>query len=138
VDVVSVRAAIYTLLTGDDTLTDLLASTGAVYHEHAPVEAARPLVIFNRQSGTRIYTFGGEAIRPEMWLVKAVTNSQSASSAEAIDARLEALLNDAALSISGSTLLHLRRDSDVQYAEQDGHDTYQHVGGLYRLIHQHD
>jgi hypothetical protein len=134
---VSVRAAIYTLLTADDTLTDLLSSSSAVYHEQAPKEAAFPLVIFNRQSGTRIYTFGGEAIRPEVWLVKAVTQSESASTAEAIDARLETLLDDAALSVTGSTLLYLRRDSDVSYPERDGQDFYRHVGGLYRLIYQH-
>jgi hypothetical protein len=135
---VSVRAAIYTLLTADDTLTDLLSSATAVYHEEAPKEAAYPLVIFNRQSGQRVRAFAGEPMRPEVWLVKAVTQSESASTAEAIDARLETLLDDAALSITGSTLLHLRRESDVAYPERDGQDFYRHVGGLYRLVHQHD
>jgi hypothetical protein len=135
---VSVRDAIYGLLTADDTLTDLLSSATAVYHQEAPTEADWPLVIFNRQTGQRDRAFAGEPMRPEVWLVKAVTRAHSASTAEAIDARLEALLDGAGLSITGSTLLYLRRTSDVQYPEQDGQDTYQHVGGLYRLVHQHD
>jgi hypothetical protein len=135
---VSVRAAIYGLLSADATLGALLASTTAVYDEEAPAEAAYPMVIFNRQSGQRDWTFAGEPMRPEMWLVKAVTHARSASTAEAIDARLETLLNDAGLSITGSTLLYLRRESDVKYSERDGQDTYKHVGGLYRLVHQND
>ena len=134
----SVRDAIYAQLTGDATLTGLLATAASVYHEEAPAEAAFPLVIFQRQFGTRDWTFAGEPMRPEVWLVKAVDRSPSADVAEQIDARAQTLLNDAALSVTGSTLLYLRRQTDVSYAERDGHETYRHVGGTYRLIHQHD
>jgi hypothetical protein len=135
---VSVRDAIYGLLTGDATLTGLLADATSVYHENAPAEATFPYVVFHRQVGLRDWTFGGEPMRPEVWLVKAVDRGQSAEDAEAIDARCETLLNDAALNITGSTLLYLRRDQDVSFPEVDGQDTYKHVGGLYRLTHQHD
>jgi hypothetical protein len=40
----------------------------------------------------------------------------------------------ASLSISGSTLLYLRRQSDVEYPEVDNGVRYSHAGALYRLV----
>ena len=36
--------------------------------------------------------------------------------------------------LSGGTLVYLRRQSDVEFAEVDGGKTFHHVGSIYRVI----
>lgn len=135
-----VRRAIYGKLAGDTTLNGLLATppTGwskSIYYQVAPQSAPFPFVVFNKQSGTPAEAFGDpSAYENDVWLVKAVDRDSSADDAEAAAARIAALLNDAALSISGATLLYLRRQSDVDYAEESDGVVYRHAGSLYRLI----
>ena len=127
-------------LAGDTTLTNLLGTpaTGyskAIYHQQAPASAQFPLIIFSKSSGVPTEAFGTpSALETDVWLVKAVDKDTSADDAEAIAARVKALLNDATLSISGSTLLYLRRQGDVEYSEVEEGVTYAHCGALYRLV----
>jgi len=121
----------------------------SIYYAIAPAAAAFPYVIFNKQSGVPTWSFaasrhptGSEpaaepAFETDVWLIKGVDHPNGTDSdvAEAIQARLTALLDDAALSIAGETLLYLRVDSPVQYAEPDGGEVYQHAGAMYRVIH---
>lgn len=138
----AIRRALYGKLAGDTTLNNLLASPAsgyskAIYHQEAPQGAAFPFVIFNKQAGTPTEAFQApSALETDIWLVKGVDRSASADTAEAIQARLQALLNDASLSISGATLLYLRRQSDVQYPEVTGGVRYEHAGSLFRLMFQ--
>lgn len=135
-----VRRAIYGKLAGDTTLNNLLGTpaTGhskSIYHSEVPQGAAFPFVIFNKSTGNPTEAFGvPSALENDVWLVKGVDRSTSADTAEAIQARIQTLLNDASLSISGSTLLYLRRQSDVEYPEVTNGVTYRHAGALYRLV----
>lgn len=137
----AIRRAIYGKLSGDTTLNNLLGSPApgyskSIYHQEAPENATFPLVILNKQSGTPTEAFADpSAYESDVWLVKAIDRNTSADTAESIQARLSVLLNDATLSISGSTLLYLRRQSDVEYLEVDQGVRYTHAGGLYRLIY---
>lgn len=134
------RRAIYGKLAGDSTLNGLLASPPAgwsksIYYNQAPDGAPFPFVIFSRQSGIATYTnVTKPAFELDIWLVKGVDRSATADTAEAISARIDALLTDASLSISGSTLLYLRRQSDVDYPEVTDNIRYVHSGSLYRLV----
>ena len=134
-----VRRALYGKLAGDTTLNNLLASppqgwSKSIYYQVAPEGAQFPFVVFNRQDGRPTEAFGDpSALENDVWLVKAVDRATSADTAEAIAARVAALLNDASLSVSGATLLYLRRQSDVDYAEVDKGVAYRHAGSLYRL-----
>jgi hypothetical protein len=127
-------------MAGDTTLNALLASppsgwSKSIYHQQAPAGAQFPFVVFQKQAGTPTEAFGDpDALDTDVWMVKAVDRSTSADGAEAIQARLQALLNDATLSISGATLLYLRRQSDVEYPEVSDGVTYNHAGALYRLV----
>jgi hypothetical protein len=95
-----------------------------------------PFVVMSKTSGVPTDTMGDpEALKDDIWLVKAVDHNTTADPAEAADARVQALLNDASLSISGVNHLFLRRQSDVEYEEDTAGERYQHVGGLYRLVH---
>lgn len=138
----AVRRALYGKLAGDGTLTGLLAAPVAgyaqsIYYQQAPQGARFPYVIFSKQSGLPRETFGlPSAFETDVWLVKGVDQSESADTAEAIQARLAALLNDANLSISGRQTMYLRRESDVDYDEVDDGEQYRHSGSLFRLMHQ--
>ena len=134
------RRAIYGKLAGDTTLNNLLGTppTGyskSIFYQEAPSGAQFPLVILNKQAGVPTETFGvPAALDTDTWLVKGVDRSTSADVAESIQARIAALLNDAALSISGATTLYLRRQSDQEYVEVTDGVRYQHAGSLYRFV----
>lgn len=135
-----VRRALYGKMAGDTTLTNLLGSAApgyskAIYHQQAPATASFPCVVFSKSSGVPIEAFGDpSAFENDIWQIKAIDRNTTADGAEAISARLQTLLNDATLSISGGTLVYLRRQSDVEYPEVADGVTYQHVGSLYRLV----
>lgn len=137
----AVRRAVYGKLAGDTTLNNLLGAppTGyskAIFHHAAPPDASYPFVLFNKQSGTPTEALGDpSALETDTWLVKAVDRNTSADPAEAVAARVQTLLNDGALSISGATHLYLRRQADVEYEEETDGVRYQHVGAVYRLIY---
>ena len=135
-----VRRALYGALAGDTTLNDLLAAPAngfakSIYYQQAPQSATCPYVVFSRSSGTPTDTFGTPgAIESDVWLVKAIDQAGSADVAESIRARVQTLLNDATLSISGATLCYLRRQSDVDYPETVDGVRYQHAGSLFRVV----
>lgn len=134
------RRAIYGKLAGDSTLNALLGApaTGyskAIYDGNAPQGASFAYVILNRQDGRPTYAFTTvPAYEQDIWLVKAIDRGPTADNAEAIAARLNALLTDGVLSISGATQLYLRRESDVDYQEVENAVKVHHVGSLYRLL----
>lgn len=136
----AVRRALYGKLAGDTTLNNLLAAPPAgynksIYHQQAPQAAQFPFVIFNKSSGTPTEAMNDpSALESDIWLVKGVDKNSSADTAEAIQARIQVLLNDATLTISGATHLYLRRQSDVEYSEVTDGVQYKHAGGLYRLV----
>lgn len=138
----AVRRALYGKLSGDTTLNSLLATPPAgraksIYHAYAPDNAAFPFIILSKQSGVPTEAFQApSAFETDVWLVKAVDRSDSADTAEAAAERVKVLLNDAALSISGASLMYLRRQSDVEYEETEDGVRYIHVGSLFRLVFQ--
>ena len=144
----AIRRAIYGKLAGDSTLNALLATPPAgrsksIYHQQAPDDAEYPFVIFNKQAGTPEYAIGARAFDNELWQVKGVVTTETPSTSsvddvvDAIASRLNALLTDGTISISGATQLLLRRESDVEYSEQpSGQPRILHAGALYRLMYQ--
>lgn len=141
-----VRRGIYGRLSGDSTLSNLLGTaapgyTKAIYHDPAPEGAQFPFVLISKSSGVPTESFGkapsgGIAYETDVWLVKAVDHSSSADTADSIAARVQYLLNDAALSIAGGvSTMYLRRQSDVEYSEVVDGETYRHAGSLFRLVY---
>jgi len=136
-----VRRAVYGKLAGDTTLNNLLGAppsgySKSIFHNTAPPGARYPYVLFNKQSGVPTEAFQDpSAFESDVWLVKAVGHDSTADPAEAAADRVKTLLNDATLSISGGTLMYLRRQSDVEFEEVTDGERYQHVGSLYRLIY---
>lgn len=124
------RRAIYERLNSDATLDTL---TTGIHHAVAPQTAALPVVVFNRQAGTPTWQFAGAHIQSDVWQVKAVDKAPSASRAEDIAARIDALLTDAPLEVDDRIVLAIYRESDVEFTETSDGQTYHHIGALYRV-----
>jgi len=136
----SVRRALYGKLAGDTTLTTLLGTPApgysqSIYYQLAPQEAGFPFIVFQKQSGTPVLTFkqGHAALDSDLWLVKGVDRSTTADAAEAISDRIDTLLADAVLSISGAVNPYLQRESDIDYSELNEGTEFKHSGALFRL-----
>ena len=67
-------------------------------------------------------------------MIKAIDRSPWPKSAGDIDTQIDSVMQDASLSITGHTLIECRRESDIYLVEDLDGVTYQHVGGLYRII----
>lgn len=142
---VAVRRALYGKLSGDTTLNGLLGAapsgySKSIYYEVAPEGADFPFVVFSKQASTPSYALASRVLDEDVWLIKGVGRSEAShADADAVDAiasRLDALLTDGTISISGRIQLYLRRESDVDYAEVEDGVIYQHAGSLYRLMYQ--
>lgn len=141
---VAVRRALYGKMSGDATLTGMLGTppsgySKAIYYQAAPKGAGFPYIVFNKQASTPRYAIGARAYDNEVWLIKAVIRSSgpggdSPDDADNIASRLDVLLTDGTISISGATQLYLRRESDVDYAETADGALYRHAGANFRLI----
>lgn len=101
----------------------------------APQSASFAYVTFSKSSGTPAYALAARTMDNDMWLVKGVDRSDTADPVDNIASRLDALLTDGSLSISGRTHLYLRRESDVDYSEEVDGVVYRHAGSLFRLIY---
>lgn len=132
----AVTAALYSKLSSDGTLTGMLAGTTAVYQGVAPAGAATPFVVFDTQAAVDTYVLGGRATEDYLFLVKAITKGRSAARAGTIADRVDAVLTDGTLSVSGQNHLYLRREGQIRYEEIDQGDTYWHVGGQFRIVVQ--
>lgn len=143
---VAVRRALYGKMAADVTLVALLGPppsgfSKGIYYQAAPDGAEPPYIIFNKQSGTPRYAIGERLYDNEIWLIKAIDRDDtpgkaSADTADAIASRLDVLLTDGTISISGATQLYLRRESDVEYPETVDGVTYHHAGANFRLIYE--
>ena len=172
---VALRRAIYGKLAGDSVLTALLSTSKPpgrnknIFHSFAPDGGGTPYVIFSKSAGTPVYTMeprhpatwgtatvvSQAAYDNELWLVKGVahdgpeiTAEDPMNAADTIAARVDWLLTNGTLDISGASsppagtatvfsndALFLRRESDVEYAETSDGEVYYHSGALYRLIY---
>jgi hypothetical protein len=126
-----IRTALYGLLSADDTLKALAA--GGIHHQRAPEGTTGAYCIFHKQSGAEVWSMA-DAFKNQLWLVKGVCRGGDAEEAEAIDERCTELLNDGLISIESHATMYLRRESDVDYPQDDDGETIFHVGALYRLM----
>lgn len=110
--------------------------TAAIYARQAPQDLSPenyPIIIIAKASGLERWSFKGFSMKNQVWRVIAVSHGASGK-AEDIDERCEALLNDAALSITSFANLYIRRMSDVDYRQDADGEAYYYVGGEYRLV----
>lgn len=107
-----------------------LGVTG-VHEQVAARAATEPYVVFNQQSGDDRYAFKARSWRELVYQVKAVDKGGSGKRAGEIASRVDVLLTDQPLTITGFTHMLTRRMSDVDYPEDIGGEMYRHSGGLF-------
>lgn len=131
----AVRTALYTKLNVASVTGYLGAGSASIVHSIASPQsgATYPLVVYSKQAGTPVATMGEQAFKHHIWLVKGVVRDTSSSVAEDIDKAVNDLLDYGTLSVTGGTVLHMVRESDVDYVETEGDQLYRHHGGLYRI-----
>ena len=136
----ALSSAIWTQLKGGTALLALLGggtAGTAIYEDHAPSTAVYPYVIFNQQAGTWQQTDGEHTRFADfVYQVKGVSSNAYPKEASAIDAQIDARLHNATLSVTGYGLMQCARESDIQYSELSGNQTFQNVGALYRITLQ--
>ena len=117
------------------TVTGSLRYLGATaaYNAIAPQTATLPYVVFSQASGIGEWTFEERAWKTTTYLVKAVGQGHSAAAPSAMSDRLDTLLNDKPLTLTGWTCQRIRREQDIQYAEVESGIIYHHIGGIYRI-----
>lgn len=133
----AIRQAIYEKLNVAGVTTLLGSGSASLVHGLAPPTATYPLLVYNKQSGTPSKAFGNTVFDSHLWLIKGVTKNKdrpASSAAEDISKAVNDLLDFGTLTITGGTLLHLTRESDVDYIETDGDQVYSHRGALYRVV----
>ena len=129
-----VEAAIRNALVSDSILGAMLGGTASVYRARADDGANTPYVVFSKQANTKTFTMAAKAWDEPLYLVKAVDERHSGARAGTIAARIETVLTDAALSVSGRSTLYCRPETDVDYPEVDQGRVTWHRGQTYRLF----
>lgn len=130
----AIRRGLYSALTGASSITDLVGQR--VFHQKAPKDTQLPFIVFFKQSGTPTYAFGATAFDTQSWVVKAVDRDESSDRAEDIAAAVDALLTNGSLTLQSGSLMDLRRQSDIDYLEDDEGVQYRHHGASYRVVAQ--
>lgn len=130
-----VDAAIYSTLTSDSTLTGI--ATGGVWRMVAPENTVGVYVVFQLIGAQNdMHTFQTDSrVVSLRYQIKAIERGYSASTARSAIARIDTLLNDAALSVSPYTLLQCRREAAIpdMLERLDNEEVYQHVGATYLI-----
>ena len=109
-------------------------ATGGVFNGVAPQGTEPPFVVFSAMAKTDDYFAYSERGGQAVYMVKAIDRSPWPKGAGAIDTQIDSVMQDAALSITGHSLISCRREEDIYLVEDLAGIMYQHVGGLYRII----
>ena len=127
----AIDTALYELLSATTALLNV--APGGVHNTVAPRDAKYPMVVFQAITKLDEHTFSGRFANA-VYLVKAISKSPWPKEAGTIDTQIDAVLEDASLSISGFTQLLCRRTEDFYFPEDEGGAVYQHQGGMYNIV----
>jgi hypothetical protein len=126
--------ALIAKLGGDATLLALVPN--GVYYAEAPSGSTR-FVIVSLVDEADVPQFGGRSQEDALYLVKAVMLSTAGGDIKSAAARIDALLEQGTLTVSGYNLMTMHREARVRLTEVDDQDAairWQHRGGMYRLM----
>lgn len=134
-DTAAIDDAVVAKLAGDATL--MAITTGGVYFGVAP-RGETKVVIVSMVIHEDEYSMRAKAYERVLYTVKAVMKAKTAtgvSGADAAAARIDALLHDVALTITGYRHMLTLRTERVRYPEldEDSDERWQHSGGRYEV-----
>jgi hypothetical protein len=134
VDSSDIDAALLAVLNGDPSLTALLPD--GTFMDEAPPGAKR-FVIVSLLDERDVPRFGGRAYEDTLYLIKAVGLSTMYPNMKAAAFRLDELLENQVLTVTGYTPMALHREERVRLTEVDDVDPtirWYHRGGRYRVL----
>lgn len=115
---------------GSAIATALSGGTVGVYDTLAVQGGTPPYAIFQAQNpGEFEYTFNSTGLRAD-YVLKVISNRTWPGEAQQVYAHLHALLQNAALNVTGYSVQRCRATSAIKYRDDDG---FWHVGGVYRI-----
>lgn len=124
----TLEEALYSKLTGDATLMALV--TGGVHNTIAFEKAPYPLLLFQLIGANEDYTFTKRVSVQYRYQVKAIAVGYDNEPCWAAMNRVDTLLTDATLTVTGYAFWRMRRTRQFVYAETIySGKVYQHVGG---------
>lgn len=132
-DTAAVGAAIIARLLTDPTLTALMPD--GVFRDIGPSSKSR-FVVVSQTSHEDHYQFGGPAWEILLYTIQARVRDTTGADVNTAKARIHTLLQDAALTVTGYTLMRLQRTIDLRYADIDPDDNdarWQYGGGVYEI-----
>jgi len=117
-------------------------ASGGIHHIHAPENASKPFVIFQRQaSGDVIRSFSNSLLaEDDLWLVKAISDEDSSTTKEPqqLNAEILAACENAigsSLAITGGTVYDASRLRDIpEYYEIAADRSIYHSGFILRIV----
>ncbi len=109
-------------------------ATGGIWNSYVPDNIDPPWVKF--QAIAKLDDYPTYTIRgvDALYQVLAISDSPWPKEATEIDTLVDAVLQNAALSMSSYSLLWMRRESDLYLTEMRGSDMWQSTGGLWRIV----
>jgi hypothetical protein len=126
--------ALIAKLGADATLLALVPN--GIYWGEAPPNSTR-FVVVSMATQEDAQMFGGRAFEDGLYLVKAVMLSTAGGDIKAAAARIDVLLDQQPLTVSGYTVTMVQRESRERQTEVDVVDAsirWFHRGGMYRVI----
>lgn len=132
----AIEAGLYARLTADGPLQAL--GTGGVvkvFERLAPSAQANPYVVFQAMTpGTDTYVLSRRAYIDAVYRVVAFGSGPSKKPAQQLADAIDTSLTDGTLSLTGWTLMYMRREQIVEPpSEELGGVIWHQVGGLYRI-----
>lgn len=120
---------------GADTALLAICSNGAYYAEAPPKSTA--FVIVQLMTSDDVAAFDkGRTIENSTYLVKAVIRNDTGKDIAAAAKRIDDVLEDGTLTVTGYTLMRMHREERIRTTEVDDTDPsvrWWHRGGLYRV-----
>lgn len=119
----SIESDIYSLLTGDSSVTGLLSASTAVYHVIAPEDVAAPFVVYRRESTEFIGAMGADTapVRSRWrFLVYADTSANMRALRDAVRALLQRWRKTAATAVQNATIEDMGDFFDPELGEWFG------------------
>lgn len=133
-DTSNIANAVIALLGADATLLGYCPN--GVYYDEAPPDSTR-FVIVSFVTAHDEPMFGARAFEDGLYLVKAVMLSTAGGDIKAAAARIDTLLEQQPLTVSGYSVTLMRREEPLRETEVDEVDAsirWFHRGGRYQVV----
>jgi len=120
--------------------TDLMALVSGVYYAIAPNEATYPFLIIDPMpSPNDEYTLTQRVRKIWRFQIKTIEEGYSIKNAVSADVRVEAVLQDSTLDVTGETTIFMRQQAPVHYPQVAPNGrVFQHYGHEWRIEQRED